>query len=171
MSRPDAPRVEPKVYLVSAALVGGALLLLLLLVTFLPEPAKPTRDRARARARGHDDPVLIAQSFLAQLRSGHPDGAYRLLSSQVTRRLAPEVFRKRVDVWMSEAQNRWDLRYRKVTAGVRRDQTAEVLVVAPGTRMRSWTWQLERESSQWRLVHVEGLHLGLSPPSSTDALE
>lgn len=142
---------------VSSTLLVGCLIWLtsgiLLVDSSSPAPPQPA-----ASARSLQEPSQVAASFLSLIKLEHWRSARSLLSTRAQDRFTPEEFERRLSLYFREEDNRWDLRFRKVTSESRDEKRCTVTLRPARGEGRAWRWVLEQqEHGHWRLDKVQGL--------------
>lgn len=143
------------------ALSGLALLLLAIPFWFSATPVKHHQQQTRVRtlSRQEAPAATVAESYLAGLRSGNLNGAYRLLTSESQKSLSEASFIERTRGWLAISDRAWGLKFRQVRVIRAGPTLCQVQVIPQGqaSRQEPWTWDLVREESGWRLKNPPGV--------------
>ncbi|MBS2038960.1 GAF domain-containing protein [bacterium] len=154
------PEPEPRRDLTKPLALAG-LTLCLVSVPFLfggtparpqPRPQIPVLSREQATA------ATVAESYLAGLRTGNLTGSYRLLSSDLQKRLSEPRYLRQTESWLAVNDRAWSLKYRQVKmlqAGPSKC-LVQVVPIGQAAQKESWTWELLKEEEGWRLKTLPG---------------
>ncbi|MBN9417330.1 MAG: GAF domain-containing protein [Candidatus Eremiobacteraeota bacterium] len=142
------------------ALSGLALLLLAIPFWFGGPKEKPQQRQAQVNTLSRQEmpAATVAESYLAGLRSGNLNGAYRLLTSASQKSLSEALFIERTRGWLAASDRAWGLKFRQIKVIRAGPTLCQVQVVPQGqaSKQELWTWDLVREESGWRLKNAPG---------------
>ncbi len=161
-ARPVRPPVNPRLI---RALAGLAAVWLVAGMIFRPAGPSPAPVASSPPPRSA---AQTADEFLALVRLKNFGPAHALLSSRVRGQLALAAFQAAQLDYLSDAERRWDLQYRRAEAG---SGEGGIRVLGP-RGSEPWSWTLVREEGRWRLDRLEGGPVSVldgSPPQSSSA--
>lgn len=139
-------------------LLGGLLFQKPAEVTTRKTPGDPTVTS--------DNPMAIAGSFAGLLKRKEADGAYHFLSPALQETLPVGDFQRRVETYLQDERNNWDIQKRRLFLESREGDVA-LVTVEPAEMVRggrAWRWTLIKTDQGWKLDRLESGPIALSRP-------
>lgn len=124
-----------------------------------PLPLKRDQTSVKLLSRSHDSAIVIAESFLAGLRTGNLSSCYFLLSAECKKRISESSFIAQMQDWLAVSDRGWSLKFRHIQLTEAGSILCRVKVVAEGqaAAQPAWSWELVKEVDGWSLNNPLGL--------------